>query len=283
MSKVDNLKFKKNESFYIRDGWFEKALNSIYESEDNIFSKNNGIVNLGIGANMVKGLKYWLQAANIIESTPLKTELTDFGKYILRFDRYFEDDFTWFLIHYHLCTNYKDCPIFYGIFNSKIRNFKKNELINFLIDLFENDGYSVKEEYVEEDLNVFLKSYTSEEVILNPEDNYICPLSDLRLLTKNKDVIEKCKPKYNQLSYLIVFYSLAKLYEYKPFQIEESFDETLSPCLIFNLDKNMYLQYLEEMKRNDLITINKTAGLNTVYFEKQLQLEDIFDRKFGGR
>ena len=36
----NSLKFKKNESFYIRDGWIEKALNAINENpEINIFSK----------------------------------------------------------------------------------------------------------------------------------------------------------------------------------------------------------------------------------------------------
>lgn len=56
--KPSNIKFKKNESFYIRDGWFDKALNTIAENqENNIFAKNNGIRMLGIGANMVKGLR----------------------------------------------------------------------------------------------------------------------------------------------------------------------------------------------------------------------------------
>ena len=51
----NSLKFKKNESFYIRDGWIEKALNAINENpEINIFSKNNGMKVLGIGSNMVK-------------------------------------------------------------------------------------------------------------------------------------------------------------------------------------------------------------------------------------
>lgn len=282
MAKNNNLKFKKNESFYIRDGWFDKAINTIYESEENIFAKNNGIINLGIGANMVKGLRYWLRASGIISSLPNKTELTALGNLIIKYDRYFEDDFTWFLIHYQLCTNKIDCPIFYGIFNSNFKSFKKSELTRYLCDIYEDDGFSVKEEYVEEDLNVLLKSYISDDKITNPEDNYVCPLSTLKLLAKQKDLIIKNKPKYNQLSYLIVYYSLACLYDYKPFQIEESYDEKFSPCLLFNLDRNLYLQYLEEMKKNGLFTINKTAGLNTVYFEKNFCLEDIFKLKFGG-
>ena len=62
------IKLKRNESFYIREGWFEKAINCIADNEGvNIFYKNDGISYLGIGSNMVKSLKYWLKAANIIE------------------------------------------------------------------------------------------------------------------------------------------------------------------------------------------------------------------------
>lgn len=41
-------KFKKNESFYIRDGWFEKALNEIAEQKvPNVFFKKSWIKTFG--------------------------------------------------------------------------------------------------------------------------------------------------------------------------------------------------------------------------------------------
>lgn len=282
--KPESIKFKKNESFYIRDGWFEKAINTIEENANiNIFAKNNGILMLGIGSNMVKGLRYWLQASNLITLESAKTALTNFGKCIFKYDRYFEDNFTWFLIHYFLCINYEECPIFYGIFNNDIHSFKKNEAVNFLKQKFSADGYDTKEEYIDLDTSIFLKSYINDEIISNPEDNYVCPLSSLKFLKKNKDKIEKTKPLYHKLSYLIVYYALLQLYpKIDSFKIEDSFTMEKSPYLLFNLDKNMYLQYLEQMRNNDLITINRTAGLNTVYFEKRMSLEQIFNEYFGG-
>lgn len=281
--KPSNIKFKKNESFYIRDGWFDKALNTIAENqENNIFAKNNGIRMLGIGANMVKGLRYWLQASDIVNTTATKTTIGSLGNLILTWDRYFETSFTWFMIHYHLCLNYEECPVFYGTFNSTLKTFKKQDLIQYLKTIFEMDGFETKDEYIDDDTSVFLKSYLNDEQIENPEDNYVCPLSSLKLLRKAQDRIEKIRPAYNSLSYLIVYYALASLYRYKEFKIEDSFEQIGSPYLLFNLDKNMYLQYLEEMKRNGLITINKTAGLNTVYFEKKYDLNTIFRKYFGG-
>lgn len=281
--KPESLKFKKNESFYIRDGWCEKAINAIQENQDvNIFSKNNGILMLGIGSNMVKGLRYWLQAGNLINSTATKTSLTEFGKCVYKYDRYFEDYFSWFFVHYFLSVNYEECPVFYGVFNNNIHSFKKNELVVLLKQQFTSDGFVIREEYIDEDTSIFLKSYVNDGVIYNPEDNYVCPLSSLKLLKKSSDKIEKTKPSYNKLSYLIIYYALLELYKTDSFKIEDSFNDERSPFLLFNLDKNMYLQYLEEMKKNGLITINKTAGLNTVYFEKRMSLKQIFDGYFGG-
>ena len=44
----------------------------------------------------------------------------------------------------------------------------------------------------------------------------------------------------------------------------------------------MFLQYLDERRKNGLVTINRAAGLNTVYFEKQMTLSQIFKEQYGG-
>lgn len=281
MNKTLNFKFKKNETFYLRDGWLEKAINAIYDNKpNNIFSKNNGISILGIGSNMVKSLKYWLQASNIIISTNTKTELSLFGELLYKYDRYLENQFSLFLVHYYLVKNMIECPLFYGLFNIDIKTFTKNDFVSVISSYFQSLDLAVKKEYLEDDTGVLLKSYINDSKGDNPEDNYVCPLAYLRLLEKKGDKYIKTKPIYQSLSYLIVYLCLVDLYEGQSFNIEDSIDEINSPIKIFNLDKNMYLQYLEEMKKNQLITINKTAGLNTVYFEEKLTLEEVFIRYY---
>jgi hypothetical protein len=278
----NQYKFKKNESFYIRDGWFEKAINSINELDINIFYKNEGMKILGIGSNMIKSLKYWLFASNIIKQVGKKIELSEFGSLILKYDKYLEKNFTWFLIHYFLVRNVFECPIFCGIFNFDMKQFTKNEAVDEFVFSFDNQGVPYKKEYIEDDLNVFIKSYYNDNITDNPEDNYLCPLSGLKLIEKKNEKFVKVRPAYSSLSYLLVYYILQELYDNKPFVIEDSMYENNSPVAVFNLDKNMYLQYLDEMKKNGLVTINKTAGLNTVYFEAKLSLSEIFDKYFGG-
>lgn len=277
------INFKKSESFYIRDGWFEKAINTINDNADkNIFSKNNGTSYLGIGSNMVKGLKYWLKAAGIIESSQTYTRLGELGNLILKYDKYCESSFTWYLIHFMLCTNKNECPVFELIFNSDIKSFNKVEATSFILNSLEFIDCSPKKEYVDDDFDTFIKSYIRTDEITDPENNYVCPLSSLKLLCKKGDKFQKCKPVYTTLSPLLIYYGLSILFNFNSFNIEDSFAEEGSPALIFNLDNAAYFQYLDDLKRLELITINKTAGLNTVYFEKKLSLEDVFKLAFGG-
>lgn len=279
-----NIKFKRSESFYIRDGWFQKAIHAIDKSNENIFSKNRGVEVLGIGSNMVKGLKYWLSTSDVIEANASMTKLSKFGNLLLRYDPYLEDDFSWFLIHLNICRKFEDAPIFNQVFNRAPIAFEKNDMIQVIVELIRDMDASqdLKSNYVAEDMNVFLKTYTIEDKEGNPEDNYICPLSNLGLIEKKKDLYYKRRPKYANLSYLVVYYALILQYK-KSFTIEDSLKDFNAPVLLFNLDKNMFMQYLDEMRKEGLITINKTAGLNTVYFEEKLSLEQIFKKHFGGK
>lgn len=267
--------FKRNESFYIRDGWFGKAIQTISETSTNIFYKNDGITYLGIGANMVKGLKYWLTAADIIEGKD--NHLSLLGKLIYTYDPYLDSQFTWFLIHYQLVKNAIECPIFYSLFNNNSKKFEKEDMASILKDTYSD----ANPKYVEADFNVFLHSYTTDDLILNPEDNYACPLSQLKLISHEKDKYIKKAPAYKKLTYLLVYYVLQQTYEGSDsFIIEDSMVMKNSPVYVFNLDKYTYLQYLDEMSKNDLIAINKTAGLNTVYFNKKITLEECFKENF---
>lgn len=279
-----SIKFKRSESFYIRDGWFQKAIHAIDKSEENIFSKNRGVEVLGIGSNMVKGLKYWLTVSGIIETSSSMTKLSAFGELLLKYDPYLEDDFSWFLIHFNICREFEDAPIFNYVFNKAPMAFEKNDMIQLVIEYIRDNGLAkdLKSNYVSEDMNVFLKTYTIEDREGNPEDNYICPLSSLELIEKKKELYYKRRPKYGKLSYLVVYYSLLSIYK-NEFTIEDSLKEDNGPVRLFNLDKNMLAQYLDEMKKEGLVTINKTAGLNTVYFEQKLKLEQIFKKYFGGK
>lgn len=57
------MKFRAHDTFAIRKGWLNKGLRNIENAPDVFISKEKNPMDvLGIGANMVKSLRYWLQA-----------------------------------------------------------------------------------------------------------------------------------------------------------------------------------------------------------------------------
>ena len=65
------MKFRAHETFAIRKGWLHKGLRYVMNNPRVFIDRNiNQMDTLGIGANMVKALRYWLQATGLtVEGT----------------------------------------------------------------------------------------------------------------------------------------------------------------------------------------------------------------------
>ena len=77
------MKFRAHETFFIRKGWLSKGMKNV-SKKPNVFvdKKVNPMDVLGIGANMVKSLRYWLQVTGLTEESKGKSReqcLTDLG------------------------------------------------------------------------------------------------------------------------------------------------------------------------------------------------------------
>ena len=58
--------FGRHETFALRFGWLTKGAQALM-SGDPVFEAEDATVRLGVGKNMVSSIRYWLQAARIIE------------------------------------------------------------------------------------------------------------------------------------------------------------------------------------------------------------------------
>lgn len=291
---MDKFRLKRHSTFFIREGWIEKAMHEIKANQTgkSIFGKEVGVTNLGIGANMVSSLRYWMVACGLLDSKT--SDLTEFGEILYAYDQYLEDIFSWWMIHLKLLTNHvddiklHDAPVFYAAFNEfDAKNFKKNTLIQWFEEYEYELGFEASSEAnVESDVSVFLKTYI-EEPVDNPEDNLSSPLGKLGLLKKvDRDTYEFTKPDFSQLNYLIVYYSLILCLKNKSgnransINIDDLCKSSISPVKLFNLNVNMLNRYLEQMKQHELITLNKTAGLNMIYINEGKSEREIFEEYF---
>ena len=98
------MKFRAHETFFIRKGWLNKGLSQVYRNGDVFISKEvNPMDVFGIGSNMVKSLRYWMQAVGLTQE-PAKGRrtqtLTTLGESVYAHDRYIEEIGTLMLLQY---------------------------------------------------------------------------------------------------------------------------------------------------------------------------------------
>jgi|ERR1700674_95856 len=105
-----------HESFPCRYAWLPKAVKWVDEKPQLFVDEQQAMVDLGVGKNMVRAIRFWAQAAGVIESlggragyrvTPLGHAILDDLKGA---DPFLEDIRTLWLIHWKLSTNI-DSPL----------------------------------------------------------------------------------------------------------------------------------------------------------------------------
>ena len=118
--------FARHETFHPRYGWFRKAYATAALRERG-FSEADAPVNMGVGKNMVRAIKFWGQAAKIITKDPQSASKrapemipTRFGHSLFSedgWDPYMEDPGTVWLLHWMLLAPTCLVPVWWIAFN----------------------------------------------------------------------------------------------------------------------------------------------------------------------
>ena len=282
---INKVKMKRHESFSIREGWLSKGLLAVKENTK-VFSCEESTDILGIGTNMVKSLKYWLYATNLIKDEKNTIVITDLGNLILKYDPYMEDEFTWWMLHINMLLNQDDFYVGNVFFNNCVsKNFSKEDVYKIISEHLNQRKLEYNEKILVDEINTIIKTYVVDNSNDTPENNFNCPLAGLELLKRiSKDNYERLKPDYRGLNYLVVYYLVLQNLDGREYlSIDELIKIQNSPTKLLNLDKNLFNDYLDDMRREGLITINRTAGLNMIYVSNSLSLDEIFKKYFSRR
>ena len=268
------MKFRAHDTFAIRKGWLHKGLRHVINNPRIFVDKDvNPMDEFGIGANMVKALRYWLQATGLtVEGTGNNRNqvLTPFGEMVWANDPYLEEEGTLFLLHYFLASNKELATAWYFFFNHyKMMEISEDSFVaavkTFLLQ--ENEDI-VSDRALTDDFDCIIKTYTTSNSS-TPENNMECPLSELALITasdgQKKKFVKKTPRVINPLILLAVIINENQKAngenEIKISKLESA------PCnigKIFNLDELSIAQYLDKLQSKDLIKVNRTAGLDII-------------------
>ena len=247
---------------------------------------------------MVKSIRYWLQAVGLTEEIKLEGSkrgqiLTEnFGKIIFEKDSYFEDSLSLALMHYKLVANKELATSWYLFFNKvNAKEFTKINLINIMEQQIRNIDTSIEfsMKSLIDDCSCIAKTYSfDKEDLKKPEDNLISPFTELGLLSKMKvkgkeEILVKSTPEKGKLDKLAILYVMVdRLQGAKSTTIDKLIEEDCNVGKVFNLDKNILNEYLDDLENAGFIKINRTAGLNTIYIE-EVNTKEILEKYFNGQ
>lgn len=186
--------FGRHESFSLRYGWVPKGLQSLF-SNSHIFGDEDATVELGVGKNMVKAIKYWLLATQLAEPGDERTlKPTPLGEVVFMeegWDPYIEDDATIWLMHWLLATNPDYATAFYWFFNVFHRaefstNDASDSLVQFVHSTFDR---SFAKKTIHNDLLILLRMYSSTPEKKQSKGMELeSPFSNLGLIDYHSDV-----------------------------------------------------------------------------------------------
>ena len=286
------MKFRAHDTFFIRKGWLSKGMKYVHSKPDVFVAKDENPMDvLGIGANMVKALRYWLQAVGLTEepnSGKRVQTFTPLGQSVFTNDRYIEELGTLYLLHYRLSSNKSDATAWYYFFNEfTMSEFSRDDFVDFLqrrIRMEDSDA-TVAIRSLNDDfsciINTYLPRYKTSPNRVAPESNIDCPFGELGLidiLSKEKKTYRKAIPVASTISPWV---ALAIIVDQAGESKEISLNELLTaPCNIgktLNLDAISMLDVLYQIERIGKIKINRTAGLDVIHILEELTFQDCVD------
>jgi hypothetical protein len=102
------FRFSGHESFACRYAWLPKGYRAIVREPDMFFDEERSMVELGIGKNMVRSLRFWMDAMGVATVSDEKChKATPFGDAVLAengLDPYLEDERTLWLLHWNVSS-----------------------------------------------------------------------------------------------------------------------------------------------------------------------------------
>lgn len=266
------MKIRAHETFCIRKGWLHKGVKNILEYSRLFTDKDQNPCDiLGIGTNMVKSLRYWMNAVGIMEEVNAENKriqrLTELGTLINRYDMYYEEDGTNWAIHYMLAKNKEQATAWYWFFNVfKLNSCNKAMFVKELGEYLRTEfAYECSENMLSDEFDCILKTYFTKDKDCSPENTMICPLTELHLVEQivDKDY-KKCVPDKDSLHPLIILGAICDWTKSDEILISDLMSKEGSISKIFNLDRATCFYYLDELRKLGYISISRTAGLDVV-------------------
>lgn len=298
-------KFSGHQTFVFRHGWLEKGVRSV-EKHSNIFSRDDALVLLGVGKNMVASIRHWCEVTQFIETDDgtkggkgRQLQVSDIGRRLLLdggWDPFLEDDTSLWLIHWLLVSNPDIGTTWQLLFSKFYRpDFTRRELVDFIASFAEKESIKVSDNVIRRDTDCLIRTYvagTNGKKQTGPEETFDCPLLQLDLIqpSPDGDLYRFAIGPKPSLSAAVFAFALSQYFDRaagttNTLNLQKCLYSEGSPGQAFKLDENSLIEYIEDLEdqTSGAMMIDETAGLKQIYRRRSFDAMQILDDYYGSK
>nr|WP_239583717.1 DUF4007 family protein [Herpetosiphon giganteus] len=184
--------FSGHETFALRSTWLKKAYDVLLVYPD-LFARDDAIVRLGVGKNMVQSIRFWGRVCGVFQRSAQGDHYgaTNLGHCWLNsldgWDPYFVSPASWWLLHWNVASNPEAAFTWFYVFNLlRGGEFTIANLTAQLQSFTSDQGWRIpSDSTLERDIDCMIRCYarpTIKQIAAGAEDSLLCPLSELGLL-----------------------------------------------------------------------------------------------------
>ena len=194
---VDKPGFARHETFHLRYGWLKKCYDFVKDGKS--FRDESAPVDMGVGKNMAKSIRFWGLASKIIEygaDTKKKSESlipTKFGDFIFDEktgrDPYIEQSDTAWLLHWNLFAPPTMLPVWWILMNEfDVVRSTPEDMLEFAKDKISHisDWKKPNPNSIKKDIDVFIHTYaTGRNKKTTMEDYLDSPFRSMNIIKRS--------------------------------------------------------------------------------------------------
>ena len=298
-AKRSTVSFSGHETFVFRHGWLKKAVDALRRNPM-AFGSDDALVELGVGKNMVRSIRFWGLATNVIEEVPktrgAQLRPSAFGKFLFGEDGrdpYLEDPNSLWLLHWNLVNDEVRSTTWCWAFNLPHPNeFTKESIADVLShELLRRGIKGPSGHSLRRDIDCFVRTYAAPKATRGAvmEDSLDCPLVELGLLLEDaaSGTLQFRRGFQKSLACEVFVYALVDFWEkVAPDRESLAFPDIAyafgSPGVAFKLDESSLAQRLERLEdaTNGVLAYVETAGLKQVYRRSTVSPMDMLGRYY---
>lgn len=271
--------FSGHETFPLRFSWLPKGVRGLADDPDLFFDKEDAMVKLGVGKNMVRAIRHWCTALQMIkvDARAKESKVTDLGRKLFLddgWDPYLEDPGTLWLLQWLLASHKDRASTWYLAFTKWAEEvFTKEGLTDWLVNIADQLPKSrATENSIGRDVGVFIRTYVPSEP--NPhrpiEDTFDSPLVELGLIREEEDETYRfVRGAKRSLPQEVFCYALLDYWRRaEEERASRSFEHIMfrpgSPGRAFQLDEEGLARRLDSLPSWTGVQFDETAGIRNV-------------------